>query len=156
MHHTKTAGLHAASSPAEKAATNQLNEQQLQGGAMQATSAGSGQSVGNSQTGTSATGAQPGSENIPGNATYAQPGAQPGSENNPSNAMYTQPQGSPGAQPGNTGYEQPQNSSGEPTPGYATEPGANGPAGAQGNPTTPTEQNQNTTPPPANQPGPSG
>ena len=91
-HHMKTASsLHHPSTPAERQATQNLNQQQLQGGSMQNT-------------------AQPAGSNMnmqPGNAGYTQPqGTQPQGtmENQPSNATYTQPQGSQGMQPGNAGY----------------------------------------------------
>jgi hypothetical protein len=132
-HHARTA---STSSRGERQATRNLNEQQLQGGVIQTSAGGGGMNTG-----------QPNMGNNPSPDTTAQPGAsmQPNA-NAPSNATYTQPQGSQGMQPGNAGYQQPQNTTGEPTPGYSSAPGAAGPAGSQGNPVTPTDQNA--TPPP--------
>ena len=142
-HHKRYTG----SSAGEREATRNLNQQQLQGGAMQATSAGGNMGNMNDQgTGPGApagytpppNGAPPApnmqptpNANPPGNANYTQPAT--GAPNPPSNATYTQPQGSPGMQPGNAGYQQP------------------GPNGAP--PAPPADQT--TTPPPSSNPGPS-
>jgi len=152
---TRTASaLHGPSTPAERAATRSLNEQQLQGGAMMNTgnmAPAGGQPAPGTPAGYSApqTGPQPGPQapppgsennNMPSNTNYSAP---PGSENAPpSNATYSQPQGSPGVQPGNAGYQQP------------TAPAATPPP-----PPPPADQNVTPPPPPANnnpsQPGPS-
>jgi len=132
MHHnTKTASLHSSSTSGEKRQTFDLNRQQLQANGSGGTPAG----YMGGQSGMQSGGMQPG------NAGYTQP-------------MGTQTQGN---QPGNASPEQPQNSPGEPGTSYMSAPGADGPVGAAGNPTTPSDQNgpgQNAQPANTN-PGPS-
>jgi hypothetical protein len=155
-HHAKTASRRT-SSAGEKQATRELNRQQLQGGTMQATSAGGSPEQMNNMPANSAqpaSGPQPGTvnanppSNAPSNATYTHPQGSQG--NAPSNATYTQPQGSA---PSPNGYQTvPQDSQ----PGaYMSAPGANGPAGSQGNPVTPTDQKGPTPPDNSSNPGPS-
>jgi hypothetical protein len=160
-HHAKTASRRT-SSAGEKQATRELNRQQLQGGTMQATSAGGSEGQMNnmpaSGTPTGYTAPQTGSQ--PATPTGTQPANPP--SNAPSSATYTQPQGSQSMQPGNAGYQQPQSPNGYQTvpqdsqPGaYMSAPGANGPAGSQGNPVTPTDQKGPTPPDNSSNPGPS-
>jgi len=184
-HAARTASLHAPSSPAEKQQTNELNQQQLQMATAaanqsarvpgsQAANGANGPAINRSgahPAGTPAGYTQDQNGTPQGSmqsGTYTQPSgaAAPGSE--PGNAAYSRPspngqpatgsQAAPGSEPGNAGpyYQQPQGGGSEPGPSYMSAPGANGPIGAPGNPTTPTDQNApqpNQNPP--NQPGPS-
>lgn len=152
-HMSRTASLHSPSTPAEKRQTNDLNRQQLQAAESAASQpAGTPASYNQPQQGEMGTG---NSQQPQG----AAPGTEPGSTSNMQPATGTQQP--PGAQPGNSGpyYQQPQNGGGEPGPSYMSAPGANGPVGSSGNPTTPADQNGpspgTTTPQPSNPPGPS-
>src|SRR5437016_2835167 len=88
-HHMKTASsLHHPSTPAERQATQNLNQQQMQGGSMQNTAQPAGSNMNMQQ---------------PGNAGYTQPqGAQPqGTQPQGTQPQGTQPQGTMENQPSN-------------------------------------------------------
>jgi hypothetical protein len=181
---TRTASLHEPSTPAEKRQTFDLNKQQLQ--MAQAAANQGSQTAANAQTGMKGQGSmmqgstmnQNGSQPAGTPSAYtsqqgeAQPGMQPGTYSQPSgaapgaepgNAAYSQQQGTSGqSTTGSSGAQtvpytpQPQNGTAEPGPSYMSAPGANGPVGAPGNPTTPADQNGPTpSQNPPNHPGPS-